>query len=297
MTNVSDLNRGSRRERVSTALLVKAYKRLGKVLLIRHLERRKIRTITCRDVPDLAESGNSACDNTASLRITNSVLNLDETRKQLGNKGSDGDCRNELGHVVDDTSIHNNQPCGQQSTTSRHLHCDFTLGSGELLAQTTGHERKSRGVNFRNERGSREEVNGVRNPFDRIDQGLDSGGNKAFYILVRNQSSGLLKRIMRSLLYISLGIPNRLREDRDDIGSETSSLDRGTDDKLVENGERTRLDVPFISRLNLVEKGRKYKRSRPRVHRCDERPHCLDGGCPHSGHLVGKTFQKSSIET
>jgi hypothetical protein len=64
--------------------------KLSKLASIGRLERRKIQTITSWDLATLTGSSNHAVNNSMCFRTTNGGLNLDETRKQLRQKGADG---------------------------------------------------------------------------------------------------------------------------------------------------------------------------------------------------------------
>jgi hypothetical protein len=67
------------------------------------LERGKVRTITLRNLADLAQGGDGTSDNTSGFWVTDGGLNLEETREKAGKERSNGDVRvDELGHVVDD---------------------------------------------------------------------------------------------------------------------------------------------------------------------------------------------------
>jgi hypothetical protein len=68
------------------------------------LEGRKVRAITLGHLANLTEGSDGPVDNTASLGVTDSGLNLDEAREKLGNERPDSDVRvDKLGHVVNDT--------------------------------------------------------------------------------------------------------------------------------------------------------------------------------------------------
>jgi hypothetical protein len=235
------------------------------------------------DLANLTKSGNSPGNNAASLGVTNGRLDLDETGKKLGDERSDGNVRvDELGHVVDNNS-------------------DLTLGSGKLLAQTTrqegNHERKGGGVYFRNECGSREELNSIRNLFDGINESLNKSRNKAFNVLVGNQSTSLLKGIPGSILDVLLRVPDSLGEDGDNVGHELGGLDGGALDELVESDDGARLDLPLAGSFDFVKEGGENQGGSPGVHISDIRPDGLDSSCPDSGHLVGKCLEKGVVDS
>jgi hypothetical protein len=68
------------------------------------LERGEVRSISFRNLADLAEGGDGLPNNTTGFGITDGLFNLDEARKEFRKEGANGDVRvDELGHVVNDT--------------------------------------------------------------------------------------------------------------------------------------------------------------------------------------------------
>ena len=59
---------------------------------------------------------------------------------------------------------------------------------------------------------------------------------------------------MGLFLDIGLRVPNRLRENRDNVRHELGRLLRCNDDELIEDGEKTSLDLPLAGSLDLMEK-------------------------------------------
>jgi hypothetical protein len=164
---------------LGTRFLVDLDKGVGELTSFSVLERGEVRTITLRNLADLAQGGDGTSDNTSGFWVSDGGLNLEETGEKAGKERTDGDVRvDELGHVVDDDS-------------------DLSLGGGQLLGKTTRQERDHEGkggrIYFRNECGGREEGNGARNLLDRINKSFNKSRNKAFYVLVRHQSGGFCK--------------------------------------------------------------------------------------------------------
>jgi hypothetical protein len=58
---------------------------------IGRLERMEIRRVASGNLANFTESGNRTANDAACLRVTNSVLNLDETGKELGQERADSD--------------------------------------------------------------------------------------------------------------------------------------------------------------------------------------------------------------
>jgi len=86
---------------LATELLVDRGQGLESVGSLNELERRKIGTVTLGHLANRTEGGNSPSNNSASFGITNSSLDLKETRKELGKERSDSYVRvDQLGHVV-----------------------------------------------------------------------------------------------------------------------------------------------------------------------------------------------------
>ena len=101
-------------------------------------------------------------DDTTSLWVTDSLLDLDETGKKFGDEGSDSVfVVDEFGHVVDNDS-------------------DLSDGSGELLGKTTGeegsHESEGRRVDFLNESGSGKELDSLGGLLDGVDKRVATDG-------------------------------------------------------------------------------------------------------------------------
>ena len=87
----------------SASLLVNSSKRVSELAELSLFERGKIRSIASGNFADLTEGGDGTANNTASLRVADGGLDLQQTRKELRQERTDGDRRvNKLGHVVDD---------------------------------------------------------------------------------------------------------------------------------------------------------------------------------------------------
>lgn len=70
----------------------------------------------------------------------------------------------------------------------------------------------------------------------------------------------------RRLLHVRLGVADGLREDGDDLEGELGDLEREGDSELVDDGDRTGLELPLAGSLDLVKKGEEDESRRRGVH-------------------------------
>lgn len=96
----SDVGNG----RISTELLVDSSNGCGHVGGVGDLDGREVGAIAASgNLADLTEGVDGTVDDGTSLGITGSGLDLEQTREELGQEGTDGNLGvDELGHVVDD---------------------------------------------------------------------------------------------------------------------------------------------------------------------------------------------------
>jgi hypothetical protein len=177
------------------------------------LERRKFGSISI-GLSDFAECLNCLYDDTTSLGIGYGVLNLDESGEELGEERSDSKLIvYELGHVVDNDS-------------------DLTNGRGKLLGESTGeegsHEGKGRRIDLGNEGGGCEELDGVGDFLNGVDEGADESWNELFDILVGDESAKLDEGGTGGLLDVRLGVPDGIDHYRNNVGHLASALIRST---------------------------------------------------------------------
>ena len=249
------------------------------VVTLGDLERRNIGTVTLVNLGNLSQGLDGTVDDTTSLGVGHDLGGLEQTGQELGNKRPDGVLVvDQLGHVVGNDG-------------------DLSLDGGGTLVETTnqqgGHQRERRGVDLGNKGGSGQQGDGLGNLLDRVDEGLDEGRDELFDILVGNQRGRLGQGRLGSLLDVRLGIPNGIGEDRDHHRHGLSGLQGGGEDELINDGQRPSLDLPFPSRLNLVQESRQEDGSRPRVHRLDKRLGSRQRSGSDRRGLVSKRLQES----
>jgi hypothetical protein len=73
------------------------------------------------------------------------------------------------------------------------------------------------------------------------------------YILVGDQSSSLFKGNLGGLLDIGLSVPNGSGQNGNQVGHSLTHLSRSRVDQLLQDLERSMLDLPFTSSLDLFK--------------------------------------------
>lgn len=195
--------------RLDAGILAVLDQRLSHCLTISSLGRGEVGAVRgALELADKTKSGDGAVYDATCLRIGNVVADLEKTREQLGQEGTNGVfVVDELGHVVnDDGGLTSDGSCTLVETTS----------------QKGNHQGESGRVNFRDESGGSQELDSLGGLLDRVDQllevqemktrlrestdALDQSRNETLDILVGDQLTQALKGSACCLLDIGLGV-------------------------------------------------------------------------------------------
>jgi len=175
-----------------------------------------------------------------SLGISQVLVVLLESGHHLGQERSNNvGVVDELAHVVNDDS-------------------SLTLDGGLTLSKTTvkkrNHKGKSGLLDFGNESGGTEQVNGLGDVL-RLGDTLDELRNEALNITVDDELAELLHGEIGAVLDLLLGVPHSLGNDGNELGDQETSLDGGSADENLDEVEDGHLLGPLLGVAERVDQG------------------------------------------